>query len=125
MKIVPFKLVWRHPDDVLNEPEPSASEINTRFLETLRECPSRLHPFPEHLLVFLGLSKLWDKLDRDPVPMRDGQVMSALDFIKSDDTSDVVFWDAAAIPGEDAVVRGSKHRFQGFCPSFKPSVERC
>ncbi|MFS7925330.1 hypothetical protein Hanom_Chr04g00283541 [Helianthus anomalus] len=50
-EIVPFKLVWRHPDAVLNEPEPSASDINTRFLETLRECPSRLRPFPEHLLV--------------------------------------------------------------------------
>ncbi|KAJ0756581.1 hypothetical protein HanOQP8_Chr04g0136731 [Helianthus annuus] len=74
-EIVPFKPVWRHPDVVLNEPEPSASEINTHFLETLRECPSRVRPFPEHLLVLLGLSKLWDKRDRDPVLMRDGQVM--------------------------------------------------
>ncbi|KAJ0828850.1 hypothetical protein HanRHA438_Chr17g0841901 [Helianthus annuus] len=40
-EIVHFKLVWRHPDAVLNEPAPSASDINTRFLETLRECPSR------------------------------------------------------------------------------------
>ncbi|MFS8034624.1 hypothetical protein Hanom_Chr17g01583311 [Helianthus anomalus] len=45
--------------------------------------------------------------------MRDGQVMSALDFIKSDDTSDVVFADAASTEGEDAVVRGSDHRFIG------------
>ncbi|MFS8018042.1 hypothetical protein Hanom_Chr15g01387491 [Helianthus anomalus] len=36
-EIVPFKLVWRHPDAVLNEHEPSALEINTRFLNTLRE----------------------------------------------------------------------------------------
>ncbi|KAF5798343.1 hypothetical protein HanRHA438_Chr07g0302251 [Helianthus annuus] len=74
-KIVPFKLVWRHPDAVLNEPQPSASEINTCFLDTLRECPSRLRHFLEHLLVLLGLSKLWEKCDRDPVLMRDGQGM--------------------------------------------------
>ncbi|KAJ0674738.1 hypothetical protein HanLR1_Chr12g0443311 [Helianthus annuus] len=74
-EIVPFKLVWRHPDAVLNEPEPSASDINARFLETLRECPSRLRPFPEHLLVLLCLSKLWGKRDRDPVLLRDGQGM--------------------------------------------------
>ncbi|KAJ0797495.1 hypothetical protein HanPI659440_Chr04g0174521 [Helianthus annuus] len=77
------------------------------------ECPSRLRPFPEHLLVLLGLSKLWDKHDRDPVLIRDGQVMSALDFIKSDDTSDVAFGDVAATPSEDAVVRGSEHSFEG------------
>ncbi|KAJ0681622.1 hypothetical protein HanPI659440_Chr16g0638111 [Helianthus annuus] len=118
-EIVPFRLIWRHPDAVLNEPEPSALEINNRFLKTLRECPSRLRPYPEPLLVLLGLSKLWEKPDRDPLLMRDGQgmnlscFMSALDFIKSDDTSDVVFGDAAATPGEDAVVRGSEHRFEG------------
>ncbi|KAJ0745555.1 hypothetical protein HanPI659440_Chr10g0399911 [Helianthus annuus] len=112
-EIVHFKLVWRHADAVLNEPEPSASDINTRFLETLRECSSRLRPFPEHLLVLLGLSKLWEKRDRDPVLMRDGKVMFALDFIKSDDTSDVAFDDAATTPGEDAVVRGSDYRFEG------------
>ncbi|KAJ0757041.1 hypothetical protein HanLR1_Chr04g0134041 [Helianthus annuus] len=39
--------------------------------------------------------------------------MSALDFIKSDDTSDVAFDDVAAIPGENAVVRGSDYRFEG------------
>ncbi|MFS7949563.1 hypothetical protein Hanom_Chr06g00573031 [Helianthus anomalus] len=66
-EIVPFKLVWRHLDAILNEPEPSASEIKTCFLDTLRGCPSRLRPFPEHLLVLLGLSKLWEKRDRDPV----------------------------------------------------------
>ncbi|KAM0031869.1 hypothetical protein Hdeb2414_s0017g00514161 [Helianthus debilis subsp. tardiflorus] len=32
--------------------------------------------------------------------------MSALDFIKSDDTSDFVFTNAAATEGDDAVVRG-------------------
>ncbi|KAF5798954.1 hypothetical protein HanXRQr2_Chr07g0299031 [Helianthus annuus] len=74
-EIVPFKLVWRHPDAVLNEPEPSTLEINTHFLETLRECPSRVRPFPGPLLVLLGLSKLWDKPDRDPVLMRDRQGM--------------------------------------------------
>uniref|UniRef100_A0A251UQ92 Putative transposase (Putative), gypsy type n=1 Tax=Helianthus annuus TaxID=4232 RepID=A0A251UQ92_HELAN len=89
--IVPFKMVWRHPDAVLNELEPSTLEINTRFLEIIRECPSRVRPFPEHLLVLLGISELWDRPDRDLVLMKDGQVMSALDFVKSDDTSDVVF----------------------------------
>ncbi|KAJ0532818.1 hypothetical protein HanIR_Chr09g0401231 [Helianthus annuus] len=39
--------------------------------------------------------------------------MSALDFIKSDDTFDAVFGDAAATPSEDVVVRGSEHRFEG------------
>ncbi|KAM0010013.1 hypothetical protein Hdeb2414_s0082g00780891 [Helianthus debilis subsp. tardiflorus] len=100
-EIVPFKLVWRYPD----------------------VCPSRLRPFPEHLLVLLGLSKLWEKRDRDPVLLRDGNVMSALDFIKSDDTSDVAFDDAAATPGEDAVVRGSDYRFEGSSYVNVPNVK--
>ncbi|KAM0047062.1 hypothetical protein Hdeb2414_s0009g00324081 [Helianthus debilis subsp. tardiflorus] len=41
------------------------------------------------------------------------EVMSALDFIKSDDTSDVMFTDVVAAKGDDVVVRGSKHRFEG------------
>ncbi|KAM0038090.1 hypothetical protein Hdeb2414_s0013g00410861 [Helianthus debilis subsp. tardiflorus] len=94
-------MVWRQPDAILNEPEPSASEINTCFLEIIRECPSRVRPFPEQLLVLLGISKLWDKPNRDPVLMRDGQVMSILEFIKSDDTSDVAFGDVQATPGEN------------------------
>ncbi|KAM0040449.1 hypothetical protein Hdeb2414_s0012g00394001 [Helianthus debilis subsp. tardiflorus] len=67
---------------------------------------------PEHLLVLLGISKLWDKPDRDPVLMRSGQVMSTLDFVKSDDTSDVAFTDAEAAAGDHAVVRGSEYRFE-------------
>ncbi|KAF5756984.1 hypothetical protein HanXRQr2_Chr17g0821321 [Helianthus annuus] len=51
--------------------------------------------------------------DRDLVLVRDDQVMFALDFIKSDDTSDVVFADAEATTGEDVVVRGTEHRFEG------------
>ncbi|KAJ0693789.1 hypothetical protein HanPI659440_Chr15g0601271 [Helianthus annuus] len=108
--IVPFKMLWRHPD---NELEPSDSELDNLFLKSIRACPSRLRPFPEPLLVLMGISKLWDKPDRDPILMRDGQVMSALDFIKSDDTSDVVFADAASAECEDDVVRGSEHRFEG------------
>ncbi|XP_022017945.1 uncharacterized protein LOC110917806 isoform X2 [Helianthus annuus] len=50
-------------------------------------------------------------------------VMSALDFIKSDDTSDVAFDDAAATPGEDAVVRGSDYRFEGFGYVNVPNVK--
>ncbi|KAM0036085.1 hypothetical protein Hdeb2414_s0014g00422071 [Helianthus debilis subsp. tardiflorus] len=110
--IVPFKMVWRHPDAVLNEPEPSESDLNDCFLKAIRECPSRVRPFPEHLLVLLVISKLWDKPDRDPVLMRSGQVMSTLDFVKSDDTSYVVFRDAQAAEGDDVVVRGSEHKFE-------------
>ncbi|KAJ0448539.1 hypothetical protein HanPSC8_Chr17g0784771 [Helianthus annuus] len=61
----------------------------------------------------MGISMSWDKPDWDPVLMRDGLVMPALNFIKSDDTPDVVFTDAASAEGEDAVVRGSEHRFEG------------
>ncbi|KAM0046260.1 hypothetical protein Hdeb2414_s0009g00314051 [Helianthus debilis subsp. tardiflorus] len=137
--IVPFKMVWRHPDAVLNELEPSDSELDSWFLKSISACPSRLRPFPKPLLSLMGISKLWDKPDRDPVLMRDGQgmhfvfltlcyfimllfmlffpvsiaIMSALDFIKSDDTSDVVFADAASAKGEDVVVSGSEHRFDG------------
>ncbi|MFS7947252.1 hypothetical protein Hanom_Chr06g00546021 [Helianthus anomalus] len=78
--IVPFKMVWRQPEAVLKEPEPSKSEVNSCFLVAIRKCPSRVRPFPKHLLVLLGISKLWDKSNRDPVLMRDGQVMSPLDF---------------------------------------------
>ncbi|KAF5758273.1 hypothetical protein HanXRQr2_Chr16g0727381 [Helianthus annuus] len=111
--IVPFKMVWRHPDAVLNEPEPLESDLNDAFLKAIRECPSRVRPFPEHLLVLLGVSKLWEKANRDPVLMRDGTVMSALDFIKSDDTSDVVFGDVSVIPDENVVVKGAEQRFEG------------
>ncbi|KAF5789706.1 hypothetical protein HanRHA438_Chr09g0386561 [Helianthus annuus] len=77
--IVPFNLVWRHPDAVLNELEPSESELDGWLLKALRECPSRL-------------------------------LMSALDFTKSDDTSNVVLGDADAIQGEDAVARTTECR---------------
>ncbi|KAJ0565686.1 hypothetical protein HanIR_Chr06g0265361 [Helianthus annuus] len=111
--IIPFKMVWRRPDAVLNDPEPSESELNDAFLSAIRGCPSRVRPFPEHLLVLLGVSNIWGKADRDPVLMRNGVVMSALDFIKSDDTSDVVFEDAPSVPGENVVVRTSEQRFEG------------
>ncbi|KAJ0643890.1 hypothetical protein HanRHA438_Chr16g0745981 [Helianthus annuus] len=121
--IVPFKMVWRHPDAILNEPEPSESDLNDCFLKAIRECPSRVQPFPERLLVLLGISKLWDKPDRDPVLMRSGQVMSALDFVKSDDTSGVVFTDAQAAEGDDAVARGSEHRFKDVGYVSVPNVK--
>ncbi|KAM0052982.1 hypothetical protein Hdeb2414_s0007g00254731 [Helianthus debilis subsp. tardiflorus] len=38
--------------------------------------------------------------------------MFALDFIKSDDTPDVVFADAQAAEGDDAVARGVEQRFE-------------
>ncbi|KAJ0954151.1 hypothetical protein HanRHA438_Chr00c26g0854031 [Helianthus annuus] len=60
--IVPFKTVWRHPDAVLNEPEPLESDLNDAFLQFIRRCPTRVRPFPEHLLVLIGVSKLWEKL---------------------------------------------------------------
>ncbi|KAJ0764074.1 hypothetical protein HanPI659440_Chr08g0288071 [Helianthus annuus] len=97
-------MVWRQPDAILNESEPSESELNEVFLEALRECPSRVRPFPEHLLVLLVVSELWDKANRDPVLMRNGT---------SDDTSDVAFEDAPAIPGENVEVRSSEQRFEG------------
>ncbi|KAF5766691.1 hypothetical protein HanXRQr2_Chr15g0718401 [Helianthus annuus] len=102
--IIPFKMIWRRPDAVLNDPEPSESDLNDAFLSAIRGCPSRVRPFPEHLLVLLGVSNIWAKADRDPVLMRNGVVMSALDFIKSDDTSDVIFEDAPTVPGENVVV---------------------
>ncbi|KAJ0454660.1 hypothetical protein HanIR_Chr15g0742641 [Helianthus annuus] len=73
----------------------------------------------------MGISKLWDKPDRDPVLMRDGQVMSALDFIKSDDTSDVVFTDAAAAEGDDAVVRGAVGKKVGGLKPPGKAIEGC
>ncbi|KAJ0577628.1 hypothetical protein HanIR_Chr05g0238231 [Helianthus annuus] len=111
--LISSMMVWRHPDAVLNDPEPSESELNDVFLKAIRECPSRVRPFPEHLLVLLGVSKIWGNDDRDPVLMRGGMVMSALDFIKSDDTSDVVFGDVPSVPGENVVVRTAEQRFEG------------
>ncbi|KAF5822591.1 hypothetical protein HanXRQr2_Chr01g0028351 [Helianthus annuus] len=40
----------------------------------------------------MGISKLWDKPDWDPVLMRDSQVMSALDIIKSDYRGTITFY---------------------------------
>ncbi|KAJ0662461.1 hypothetical protein HanLR1_Chr13g0469731 [Helianthus annuus] len=120
----------RHPDAVLNELEPSEDELDSWFLKSIRACPSRLRPFPEPLLVLMGISTLWDKPDRDPMLMRDGQVMhfvfwfmSALDFLKSDDTADVVFADAASAEGEDTAVRGAEHRFEGSSYVSVPKVK--
>ncbi|MFS7997678.1 hypothetical protein Hanom_Chr12g01144751 [Helianthus anomalus] len=56
--IVPFEMIWRHPDVVLNEPEHYDYELNSCFLKAIRECPSRVRPFHKHLLVLLGISKL-------------------------------------------------------------------
>ncbi|MFS7965234.1 hypothetical protein Hanom_Chr09g00759771 [Helianthus anomalus] len=100
--IVPFKMVWRQPEAVLNEPEPSESELNSCFLDAIRKCPSRVRPFPGHLLVLL--------------------VMSALDFVKSDDTSDV-FADAEAAEGEDGIAKGSEQRFIGSGYVSVPNVK--
>ncbi|KAJ0735178.1 hypothetical protein HanPI659440_Chr11g0429061 [Helianthus annuus] len=55
--------------------------------------------------------------------MRDSQVMSALDFIKSDEMSDVVFADAEAAKGDDAVVHGAEHRFEGSTYVSVPNVK--
>ncbi|KAJ0781291.1 hypothetical protein HanPI659440_Chr06g0247611 [Helianthus annuus] len=105
--IVSFKMVSRHADVVLNELEPSESEWDNWFLKSIRECASRLSPFPEHLLVLIGISKLWDKPDRDPVLMRD----------------DVVFMDAEATEGDDAVVHSAEHRFEGAAYVNVPNVK--
>ncbi|KAM0035696.1 hypothetical protein Hdeb2414_s0015g00449481 [Helianthus debilis subsp. tardiflorus] len=88
----------RYPDAVLNELEPSEDALDSWFLKSIRACPSRLLPFPEPLLVLIRISKLWDKLDRDPVHIRDGQVtvMSALHFLKTDEISDVLFAEGAS-----------------------------
>uniref|UniRef100_A0A251UFF8 Putative transposase (Putative), gypsy type n=1 Tax=Helianthus annuus TaxID=4232 RepID=A0A251UFF8_HELAN len=72
--VVPFKMVWRHPDAVLNELEPSESELNEGMLKALRAYPSQLRPFLEHLLVFTGVSILWAKPNRDPSFIRGGQL---------------------------------------------------
>ncbi|KAJ0766089.1 hypothetical protein HanPI659440_Chr08g0311451 [Helianthus annuus] len=50
-------------------------------------------------------------------------VISALDFIKSDDMFDVVFTDAASAEGEDVVVRGSEHRFEASGYDNVPNVK--
>ncbi|MFS7976344.1 hypothetical protein Hanom_Chr10g00891381 [Helianthus anomalus] len=68
--------------------------------------------------------------------MRSSQVIFALDFVKSDDTSDVAFTDAKAASGDDAVVRGSEHRFEdtryvsvpnvkGFIKTAAPKTSTC
>ncbi|KAM0025087.1 hypothetical protein Hdeb2414_s0021g00570301 [Helianthus debilis subsp. tardiflorus] len=103
-------MVWRHPDVVLNELEPSVSKLDEGLLEALKGCPSPLRPFPEHLLVSTGVSALWDKPNRGPMFMRGDQVMSALDFIKSIDTSDVVLGHVDAIEGEDVITRTAEGR---------------
>ncbi|MFS7967850.1 hypothetical protein Hanom_Chr09g00790581 [Helianthus anomalus] len=122
--VIPFIMVWRHPNAVLNELELFASELDEGMLEALRACPSWLRPFREHLLVFTGVSILWDKPNRDPMFMRGDHVMSALDFIKSDDTSDVVLGDVEAIEGEDAITRPLRvDWFQGEGPGQSSAVE--
>ncbi|MFS7935754.1 hypothetical protein Hanom_Chr05g00407271 [Helianthus anomalus] len=91
-----------HPDSVLNEPEPHESDLNSCFLKAIRECPSRVWPFPKNLLVLLGISKLWDKPDLDP---------------------DVVFMDAQAAEGDDVPARGSEQRFEDVGCVSVPNVK--
>ncbi|KAJ0866270.1 hypothetical protein HanRHA438_Chr12g0549861 [Helianthus annuus] len=92
-------MVWRHPDAFFNEPEPSESDLDECFLKAIRECPSRGQPFPEPLLVLLGIRKVWDKPNRDPVLMRSGQ------------------------EGEDAVARGSEHKYEDVGYVSVPNVK--
>ncbi|KAF5762534.1 hypothetical protein HanXRQr2_Chr16g0777811 [Helianthus annuus] len=49
--------------------------------------------------------------------------MSVLDFVKSDDTSDVVFTDVEVAEGEVAVARGSEQRFEGSGYISVPNVK--
>ncbi|MFS8002513.1 hypothetical protein Hanom_Chr13g01202951 [Helianthus anomalus] len=49
--------------------------------------------------------------------------MSALDFVKSDETSDVVFMDVEDAAGDDAVVKGSEHRFEDVGYVSAPNVK--
>ncbi|KAM0008583.1 hypothetical protein Hdeb2414_s0022g00616041 [Helianthus debilis subsp. tardiflorus] len=44
-------------------------------------------------------------------------------MVRSDDTSDVVFTDVASAEGEDVVVRGSEHRFEGSGYVSVPNVK--
>ncbi|KAM0035641.1 hypothetical protein Hdeb2414_s0015g00448821 [Helianthus debilis subsp. tardiflorus] len=128
-------MVWRHPDAVLNELEPLVSEMDEGLLKALRVV---LLDFVLSLNIFLvsnGVSVLWDKPNRDPMFMRGDQgmlfrfplstflhsyvfqhfcsfaiVMSALDFIKPDDTSDIVLGDVETIDREDAITRTAEGR---------------
>ncbi|KAJ0600175.1 hypothetical protein HanIR_Chr03g0113571 [Helianthus annuus] len=68
--------------------------------------------------------------------MRNDRVTCALDFIKSDDTSDVAFTDAQAVEGDDVVARGVVQRFEdagyvsvsnvkGFTKPAAPKASTC
>jgi hypothetical protein len=81
--ILPFKPVWRSPEAVLNEAEPSESELDHSFLTALRACPSRLRPFAEPFLVLSGVSTRWDKPGRDPVIMKGDRGMSFCSLLVS------------------------------------------
>ncbi|MFS8023466.1 hypothetical protein Hanom_Chr16g01451781 [Helianthus anomalus] len=61
--VIPFKMVWRHPEAVLNELEPSKSELNEGMLKALRACPPRFIHFLNifwflPVLAFCGISRI-------------------------------------------------------------------
>ncbi|MFS7983733.1 hypothetical protein Hanom_Chr11g00977981 [Helianthus anomalus] len=61
-------------------------------------------PFQERLLVLLSLSTKWEHSYRDTLLFRNGEGMSALDFMKSDDTSNLNVTTQAVLEGENGVL---------------------
>ncbi|MFS7983749.1 hypothetical protein Hanom_Chr11g00978151 [Helianthus anomalus] len=88
LTIIPLKMVWRHSNVVLNKKEPSENELDKEFL----------------LLVLLSLSTKWEHSYSDTLLFRNGEGMSALDFKKSNDTSNVDVTTQAVLEGENGVL---------------------
>ncbi|KAJ0733316.1 hypothetical protein HanPI659440_Chr11g0406911 [Helianthus annuus] len=98
-------MVWRHSDVVLNKKEPSENELDKEFLLKNRFFHLLVFiPFQERLLVLLSLSTKWEHSYRDTLLFRNGEGMSALDFMKSDDTSNVEVTTQAVLEGENGPV---------------------
>ncbi|KAI3827697.1 hypothetical protein L1987_01780 [Smallanthus sonchifolius] len=98
--------VWRFFDVTLIDKEPSVEELDPLLLLKLRSFASQVSPIPEDVLVMLGLSIRWPNLKTEPSLIANGKVMSALDFIKLEDTSDVEFVSKEVAKGDaDVVVR--------------------
>lgn len=78
--VVPFKMVWRKLDVVLNDKEPYEDVLDRYLLLKLHSFSSKFRPFPETLFISLGMSVKWEipNLDSKLFVIGEGTLASRL-----------------------------------------------
>ena len=69
--VIPFAMSWR--TESVREADPPAFTTADEWFVKLTELPGDLKPLPEHALVAVGMSRLWERADRLPVLLVNGE----------------------------------------------------